>query len=199
MNVWMIATTVLLVGLLPCLWVAMRGTIMSALAALELASTITTLALLMIAQGLRRDPFMDLALVSAILSFAGRPDLRPLPGALGVSVGDVAVAVLLALGVASALMGALGLVASRNPYDQLHFTGPATVIGPVAIAAAVLVEEPLSSAGIKAVLVALIMVATGPILLHATARAARIREHGRWVVLPEELKTKEGPSKSSRP
>ena len=69
----------------------------------------------------------------------------------------------------------------------------------MAIAAAVLVEEPLSSAGIKAVLVALIMVVTGPILLHATARAARIRERGRWVVLPKELKTKEGPSKSSRP
>jgi multisubunit Na+/H+ antiporter MnhF subunit len=70
-NAWMIATTVVLTGLLPCLWVAMRGTIIGALAALELASTITTLALVMIAQGLRRDPFMDLALVSAILSFAG--------------------------------------------------------------------------------------------------------------------------------
>lgn len=71
MNVWLIAVAVLLTGLVPCLWVAMRGTIMSAMAALELASTITTLALLMIAQGMRRDPFMDLALVSAILSFAG--------------------------------------------------------------------------------------------------------------------------------
>jgi multisubunit Na+/H+ antiporter MnhF subunit len=71
MNVWMICTTVLLTGLVPCLWVAMRGTIVSALAALELASTITTLALVMIAQGLHRDPFMDLAIVSAILSFAG--------------------------------------------------------------------------------------------------------------------------------
>jgi multisubunit Na+/H+ antiporter MnhF subunit len=70
-NVWLIAVAVLLTGLVPCLWVAMRGTIMSAMAALELASTITTLALLMIAQGMRRDPFMDLALVSAILSFAG--------------------------------------------------------------------------------------------------------------------------------
>jgi multicomponent Na+:H+ antiporter subunit F len=70
-NVWLIAVTVLLVGLLPCLWVAMRGTIVSALAALELASTITSLALLLIAQGLRRDPFVDLALVSAVLSFAG--------------------------------------------------------------------------------------------------------------------------------
>ena len=71
MNAWLIAVAVLLTGLVPCLWVAMRGTIMSAMAALELASTITTLALLMIAQGIRRDPFMDLALVSAILSFAG--------------------------------------------------------------------------------------------------------------------------------
>jgi monovalent cation/proton antiporter MnhG/PhaG subunit len=116
-----------------------------------------------------------------------------------VSPGDVAVGVLLALGVASALMGALGLLAARDPYDQLHFTGPATVVAPVAIAAAVLVEEPLSSAGIKAALIALIMLATGPILLHATARAARVRERGRWVVLREELEEKEGPSRSSRP
>ena len=111
------------------------------------------------------------------------------------NVGDVAVAVLLAVGVASALMSALGLLATKDPYDQLHFTGPATVIAPVAIAAAVLVEEPLSSAGIKAALVALIMLASGPVLIHATARAARVRERGRWVVLPEELKAKEGPSK----
>jgi multisubunit Na+/H+ antiporter MnhF subunit len=71
MNEWLIAAAVLLVGLVPCLWVAMRGSILSALAALELASTITTLALVLIAQGLHRDPFMDLALVSSILSFAG--------------------------------------------------------------------------------------------------------------------------------
>jgi monovalent cation/proton antiporter MnhG/PhaG subunit len=115
-----------------------------------------------------------------------------------VSVGDVAVAILLALGVASGLMSALGLLATRDPYDQLHFTGPATVVAPVAIAAAVLVEEPLSSAGIKAVIVALIMLATGPLLLHATSRAARIREHGRWVISPDELRAKEGPSRSSK-
>ena len=114
-------------------------------------------------------------------------------------IGDVVVAVLLALGVSSALLSAIGLVAARDPYDQLHFTGPATVIGPVAIAAAVLVEEPLSSAGIKAVLVAIIMIGTGPILLHATARAARVRERGRWVLTKEELASKEEPSRSSKP
>jgi multicomponent Na+:H+ antiporter subunit F len=71
MNEWLIAATVLLVALVPCLWVAMRGSIISALAALELASTITTLVLVLIAQGLHRDPFMDLAVVSSVLSFAG--------------------------------------------------------------------------------------------------------------------------------
>lgn len=111
---------------------------------------------------------------------------------------SVLVDVLLGIGVASALLGALGLLATSNPYDQLHFTGPATVIGPVAIAAAVLVEEPLSSAGVKAVLVALIMLGTGPVLVHATARAARVRERGRWVVQPEELEAREEPSKSSK-
>lgn len=114
------------------------------------------------------------------------------------SLGDVAVAALLVLGVGSVLLGAAGLLATRDPYDQLHFTGPGTVIGPIAIAAAVLVEEPLSSAGIKSVLVALVMLTTGPVLIHATARAARVRERGRWVVLSEELEQKEHPSSRSR-
>jgi multicomponent Na+:H+ antiporter subunit G len=115
-----------------------------------------------------------------------------------VSVGDVAVVGLVAIGVGSALLSAAGLLAARDPYDQLHFTGPATVISPVAIAAAVLVEEPLSSAGVKSVLVAIIMLGTGPVLIHATARAARVRERGRWVVLSEELEQKEHPSSRSR-
>jgi multicomponent Na+:H+ antiporter subunit G len=115
-----------------------------------------------------------------------------------VSVGDVAVAALLVLGVGSLLLGAAGLLATRDPYDQLHFPGPGTVIGPIAIAAAVLVEEPLSSAGIKSVLVALVMLTTGPVLIHATARAARVRERGRWFVLSEELEQKEHPSSRSR-
>jgi multisubunit Na+/H+ antiporter MnhG subunit len=72
------------------------------------------------------------------------------------------------------------------------------VISPVALAGAVLVEEPLSSAGIKAVLVAVIMIGTGPVLVHATARAARIRERGRWVVHSEEAERREHRSRSFR-
>jgi multicomponent Na+:H+ antiporter subunit G len=114
-------------------------------------------------------------------------------------VTEVVVAVLLGVGVGSALLSALGLLATRDAYDQLHFTGPATVIAPVAVAAAVLVEEPLSSAGIKSVLIALIMLGTGPVLIHATARAARIRDRGRWVVHADERELREHPSRSSKP
>lgn len=114
------------------------------------------------------------------------------------SVGHAFVVALLAVGIGAVLLSAGGLLASANPYDQLHFTAPATVIGPIALSAAVLVEEPFSSAGVKSVLIALVMIATGPVLVHATARAARIRERGRWAVHAEEVKRREHPSKSSK-
>jgi multisubunit Na+/H+ antiporter MnhG subunit len=113
------------------------------------------------------------------------------------SVGDVAVGVLLAVGAASVALSCAGLVLAGNSWDKLHFTGPATVIAPVALAGAVLVQEPLSSAGIKAVLVAIVMLGTGPVVVHATARAARVRDHGRFVILSSEAERKEHPSKSS--
>jgi monovalent cation/proton antiporter MnhG/PhaG subunit len=100
-------------------------------------------------------------------------------------VTDVIVAVLLALGVAAVLLSCTGLLVMRAPLDRLHFSAPSSTIGPVLIAAAVLVEEPLSSAGIKAVMVAIVIVVTTPILSHATARATRIRAHGRWAPLDE--------------
>jgi monovalent cation/proton antiporter MnhG/PhaG subunit len=114
-------------------------------------------------------------------------------------VSAIVVDALLAVGVGAALLSAAGLLATRDHYDQLHFTAPATVIGPVAVAAAVLVEEPLSSAGIKSVLIAIVMLVTGPVLVHATARAARVRERGRWVVHAKERERREHPSSSSKP
>jgi multicomponent Na+:H+ antiporter subunit F len=70
-NAWLIAATALLVCLVPLLIVCVRNGPLDALVALELASTITTFVLMLLAQGYRRDPFFDLALVSALLSFAG--------------------------------------------------------------------------------------------------------------------------------
>jgi monovalent cation/proton antiporter MnhG/PhaG subunit len=109
-----------------------------------------------------------------------------------VSVQDVVVGVLLAGGVASVLLSCAGLLAMRDPLDRLHFTAPAGTIAPVLFAAAVLVEEPLSSAAVKAVIVAVLIIVTTPSLSHATARAARIREHGRFKLVPHDSQEDEG-------
>jgi monovalent cation/proton antiporter MnhG/PhaG subunit len=106
-------------------------------------------------------------------------------------VTGVLVAVLLVVAVLAVLISCLGMLVMRDALDQLHFTAPAATIAPVAVAVAVLLEEPLSSAGIKAVIVAVLLIITTPVLSHATARAARIREHGRWKVLPHELEDEE--------
>jgi len=79
----------------------------------------------------------------------------------------------------------------RHALDRLHFTAPAATFAPVCFAAAVLVEEPLSAAGVKSVLVALIILLTTPVLSHATARAARIRKESGWRVHASELEQPE--------
>ena len=99
---------------------------------------------------------------------------------------ELAVLVLLALGVGVTLLSCVGVLVMRDAYDRLHYTAPAAVLAPVAIAAAVVLEERLSAAGIKAVLVAMVLVATNPVLGHATARAARIRQFGEWAIREDE-------------
>ena len=94
----------------------------------------------------------------------------------------ILVAALLVVGVGVTLASCVGVLVMRNAYDRLHFTAPATTIAPLAIAAAIVVEESLSAAGIKALLVALALLVTNPVLTHATARAARIRQFGEWTV-----------------
>lgn len=71
MNVWLIAATALIFGLVPCGFVCFRGAPMERLVALEMAGTINTIILLLLAQGFGQPPFYDLALVLSLLSFAG--------------------------------------------------------------------------------------------------------------------------------
>jgi multisubunit Na+/H+ antiporter MnhF subunit len=71
MNEWEIAAAVLAAGILPCLGVCMFASVGSALAALELAGTLLTSALMALCEGFHRQPFMDLALLFALLSMIG--------------------------------------------------------------------------------------------------------------------------------
>jgi multicomponent Na+:H+ antiporter subunit G len=93
---------------------------------------------------------------------------------------------LLVLGVGIELACCIGVLVMRGVYDKLHYGAPATTLGAFAIAGAVVLRTPLVQFGIKALLVALVLLVTNPVLSHATARAARIRRFGAWTTQQDE-------------
>jgi multisubunit Na+/H+ antiporter MnhF subunit len=71
MNLWLIGATVLLAGLVPCLVVALRASLLDALVASELAATVTALALVLLAEGYHRPSYFVLPILLAVLAFVG--------------------------------------------------------------------------------------------------------------------------------
>ncbi len=71
MNVWLLAASVLLFGLVPCGIACLRGNAINRLVGLEAAGVLSTLVLLLLAQGFHRAVFYDLAITLALLSFGG--------------------------------------------------------------------------------------------------------------------------------
>jgi multisubunit Na+/H+ antiporter MnhF subunit len=71
MNEWEIAAVVLLAAILPCLGVCVFASAAAGLAALEVASVVASTAFMVLAQGFHRQPFVDLALILALLSVIG--------------------------------------------------------------------------------------------------------------------------------
>ncbi len=71
MNEWIVAALVLLPALLACLALPAFVEPVDGLVALELAGVVATAILLLLAEGLHRQPFADLALIFAPLSFLG--------------------------------------------------------------------------------------------------------------------------------
>ena len=71
MTAYFVAATALLVGLAPLIVFAVTASPQDGLVALNLGGTIATLVLLLLAEATQRQPVFDLALVSAVLSFAG--------------------------------------------------------------------------------------------------------------------------------
>lgn len=71
MNEWLLAVIVLLAGLVPCGIVAVWRSVADGVVALELAGVIDATILILLSQGFQRQPFIDLAVVAAVLSFIG--------------------------------------------------------------------------------------------------------------------------------
>ena len=71
MNVWLWGATALLLGFVPCGWIALRESRMDALVALELAGTVATLTLVLLVQGFNRASYYSVPIALAFLSFVG--------------------------------------------------------------------------------------------------------------------------------
>jgi multisubunit Na+/H+ antiporter MnhF subunit len=71
MNEWEIAAVVLIGALVPCLGVCLLAGVTDALAAAEVASVLAVSSLMALSEGFQRQPFIDLALVLAILGLIG--------------------------------------------------------------------------------------------------------------------------------
>ena len=71
MSAWILAAIILVGALALPVLVCVTRTIVDALIALELAGTVSTVVFVVLAEGFHRQPFVDLALVMAFLSFIG--------------------------------------------------------------------------------------------------------------------------------
>ncbi|MGH9063723.1 MAG: cation:proton antiporter [Acidimicrobiales bacterium] len=95
-------------------------------------------------------------------------------------VRDVFSDILLGLAVAVVLASSLGVLVMRDVYQKMHFVGPAAIVAPALVALAVLVQEGYAESTTETWLALLFVVIAGPVVGHATIRAARIREKGDW-------------------
>ena len=95
--------------------------------------------------------------------------------------------VLLVLGVGLQLFAVVGITLMGNEFDRLHYAAAATTFGPFLIAGAIVADQGLAEAGLKALLVAVVLVVGNPVLTHATGRAARIRAEGGFAIHEDEL------------
>ena len=100
---------------------------------------------------------------------------------------NLAVDVLLGVGVGAELVCCVGVLVMRTTYDRLHYSGAGSTVGAFCILAAVLVREGLTSGGLEAIAAVGLLFLLGPAVVIATARAARRLEHGDLEPTAEEL------------
>jgi monovalent cation/proton antiporter MnhG/PhaG subunit len=93
---------------------------------------------------------------------------------------SVVVDMLLGLAVLIVLASSIGILVMRDVYQKLHFVTPVSLVAPALVAVAVLIQSGWSIRSTQTWLALLLVVIAGPVLSHATVRAARIRETGDW-------------------
>jgi multisubunit Na+/H+ antiporter MnhG subunit len=86
---------------------------------------------------------------------------------------DLAVDVLLGLGVAAELLCVAGVLVMRTTFDRLHYAAAGTSVPAFLVLAAALVREHMSAGGLQAIAAVGLLFLLNPALVIATAQAAR--------------------------
>jgi multisubunit Na+/H+ antiporter MnhG subunit len=87
--------------------------------------------------------------------------------------GDLAVDILLGLGVAGELLCVAGVLVMRTTFDRLHYASAATTVPAFLILAAVLLREHVTAGGLEAIVAVGFLFFLNPAVVLATAMAAR--------------------------
>lgn len=93
---------------------------------------------------------------------------------------QAAAVALIAVAVLVSLAGAIGTWVMRDACQKLHYITLPCSISAWLIAAAVLITEKQKVAGLKVLLVALVLFLMNAVVTQATARAGWVRSEGRW-------------------
>ena len=89
---------------------------------------------------------------------------------------DLAVGLLLVVAVGVQIACCVCLLLFENVLDRLHLLGAAALVSGGGVTLAVWLQHGFASASIKATLVLVVLLATGPILAHTMAAAITRRE-----------------------
>ncbi len=100
--------------------------------------------------------------------------------------------ILLCAGGAIEVIAVVGLCAARDVFDRMHFVGLVSY-GALLIAGAIVFRESFSLLGDKALLVGVVLVLSGPVLVHTTMRSLLIRERGDWRAAIDDASKQESP------
>jgi multisubunit Na+/H+ antiporter MnhG subunit len=86
---------------------------------------------------------------------------------------DLAVDVLLVLGVAGELLCVAGVLVMRTTFDRLHYAAATTTVPAFLVLAATLVREHVTAGGLEAIAAVGLLFLFNPAVVIATAMAAR--------------------------
>jgi monovalent cation/proton antiporter MnhG/PhaG subunit len=96
------------------------------------------------------------------------------------TAATVVVQVLVWIAVGTCLVCCLGIAVMRNVFERLHYMAGVSTIAAFALLVAVVIEHGWGQATIKMSLILVLLFLMNPVLAHATARAARVREFRGW-------------------